>query len=134
MLHRTPSTSIWWPTRWNAWHRSWRAGLSSALVRYLLVLAALCALGCAYLWQASDLSQLQRRMLRLEYQASKLEEENIRLAQQSAYWNTPSYIERRAQEEGFVDAQYVVVTRLPAIVQPAPHHLTQQLAQSQGSR
>lgn len=137
MLHRSASTAVWWPKRWPTWQRSLQASFNLALVRYLLVLVGLCTLGCIYIWQANDLSQLHSEIMRLEWQASNLEAENMRLAQQSAQWNAPNYIEQRMQEEGFVDAQSVVYTRLPldptTADQPATAS-TQQLAQSPGAQ
>lgn len=132
MLHRTTSTSTWWQGRWTTWQRGWLAEWNSTLGRYLLMLAALCALGCAYLWQASDLSQLHRKILNLEWQAANLEKENMRLAQQSAQWNTPSYIEERMRKEGFVDPQSIVYARpLAAVTQATPDDVDQHIAQSQ---
>lgn len=135
MLHRTISPSTWWLGRASGWQRGLRAGLNSTLVLYLLVLATICALGCIYLWQANDLSQLHRQITGLEWRAAELEKENIRLVQQSARWNAPDYVEKRMQEEGYMDAQSVVYTRLPtASAQPASERPGQQVAQSPDSR
>lgn len=138
MLHRATSTALWRPDRGSSWQRNLRSGLNSTLARYLLILAALCALGCAYLWQASDLSELYSEAIRLEWQANRLEVENMRLVEQSARWNAPSYIEQRMQEEGFTDAQAVVHTRLPlnpnSAGQPTSAAPTLQLVQSSSSQ
>ncbi len=134
MQHRTTSTSTWWPGRMTGWQRGLWTGFNSALARYLLVLVAICALGCAYLWQANDLSELQQKAAELEFRAAELEKENIRLAEQSAHWNTPAYIEKRMREEGYVDAQSIVYTHLPtALVQPESDGSTQQIAHTQVS-
>ncbi len=135
MLHRITSTPTWPQGRTAGWQRDLRAGLNSTLARYLLVLVAICALGCAYLWQASDLSELQQKTAQLEFKAAELEKENVRLAEQTAHWNAPAYIERRMREEGYVKAQSVVYTQLPAaLVQPVSDGETRQIAQSPSSQ
>jgi len=105
MLNRTTSTPIW--------QRGLRAEINMALVHYLLFLVAICALACVYYWQASNLRQLQTHIVSLERQAARLERENMRLVQQSAQWNAPSYIQQRMREEGYVNAQLVIHTKLP---------------------
>ncbi len=131
MLNRITSTSTWPHGRTAGWRRDLWAGANSTLARYLLVLAAICALGCAYLWQANDLSELQQKTVKLEFKAAGLEKENVRLAEQTAHWNAPAYIEKRMREEGYVEAQSVVHTRLPAApVQSVSDGATRQIAQS----
>ncbi len=130
MQHRTTSTSTWWPGRMTGWQLGLWAGFNSALSRYLLALAVICALGCAYLWQTNKLSELQQAAAELEYKADGLEKENIRLAEQSAHWNTPAYIEKRMHEEGYVNAQSVVYAHLPTALVPSDS-LTQQVAHTQ---
>lgn len=130
MLHRTTSTSAWWPGRWPAWQRGVRTGLNSALVRYLLILVAVCALGCVYLWEANNLSQLYGEISRKERQIYMLEAENIRLAEQSAQWNAPGHVEQRMRAEGFVNAHSVIYAQFPAAAFQPGFAALPQIAQS----
>ncbi len=116
MLNRTVSNPVWWPTRWPHWGRSLRAEVN--LARYLLFVLTICALACLYYWQASQLQELQKETVALEWQAYLLEQENIRLATQLARWNSPAYIEKRMQEEGYVAARTVMQIQLPPFSAP----------------
>ncbi len=110
MLNRTAANPVSWPIRWPTWQRSQHA--EALLVRYLLVVLAICALGCIYYWQASELRALQKEIIRVEQQVYLLERENIRLAEQAARWNSPAYVEKRMREEGYTPVQLTVRVRL----------------------
>ncbi len=134
MLHRsTSTTSAWWPGLGGAWQRNLRSGLSSALAGYLLILAIFCTLGCVYLWEANNISQLYSELDQLERRLLTLEVENIRLVQQSAQWNAPSHVEQRMRAEGFVDAESIIYAQIAAPnAQPGAAAPTE-IAQSPGT-
>ena len=63
MLDRSTSAPAWSPVR-RVTHRLWAlTGLSSGLLRYVLIAAVLTAIGCVYLWQVNDLSTLHENTL-----------------------------------------------------------------------
>jgi hypothetical protein len=79
-------------------------GLSSGLLRYVVVAAVLTALGCVYLWQVNDLSTLHENTLELQAEARILEYGNVILAEQLAKWSSPAYVDKRSAEAGYVVA------------------------------
>ena len=104
MLDRTTSAPAWSPVR-RATHRLWAlTGLSSGLLRYVLIAAVLCAIGCVYLWQVNDLSTLHDKTLDLKTEARVLEQKNVILAEQLAKWSSPAYVDKRSVEDGYVVA------------------------------
>jgi hypothetical protein len=110
----TLGPSDYLPDRWSA---GWRAALSgpfTLLLRYVLVLIVLCAIGCLYLWQASDISQLNKQTQRVLYEARNVEATNASLMTQFAQWNGPAYIERQADALGLVPAEMTGVIQMPA--------------------
>lgn len=125
MLQRITTTPLAAPGRLVGWRRGLLTGASSALLRYILIMALLCAIGCVYFLQMSRLSDLHREIVRLGEQAEVLEQGNIELTRQWARWNTPSYIEAQADAAGYVVPATVIRVRLPttpgeALVANAP--------------
>jgi len=110
MLNRTVANPIGWLARWPKWQRDRHA--EAVLAHYLLLVLAICTLGCLYYWQASEVRALQSEVEKLEFTAYRLERENMRLVEQSARWNSPAYIEARMQEEGYIPAEVTVRVRL----------------------
>jgi hypothetical protein len=70
----------------------------------VLIAAALCAVGCLYLWQVNDLSTLHERTLELQSRARGLEQQNVMLAEQLAQWNSPDYVDKLSTKQGYVVA------------------------------
>lgn len=106
MLHRPTSAPAWSPVRRLAERLAALIGPTSGLLRYVLIAAALAAIGCLYLWQVNDLSTLHDKTVKLQWEARSLEQQNVVLAQQLAQWNSPAYVDQRSTEQG-----YVVATR-----------------------
>lgn len=114
MLQKATPASTWVPGRWAGWRRSLLEGPTSILLRYVLILALFCALGCLYLLQTSELSAIHAETLVLQAEAADLETANSRLVQQLAQWNTPAYVYGRSERMGFVgesDPLRVTITR-----------------------
>ncbi len=108
MLQRITTTPPAAPGRLADWRRGLLTGASSALLRYILIIAVLCAVGCLYFFQMSRLSELHRDIIKLGVQAEVLEQSNIELTRQWARWNTPSYIEEQAEAAGYVVPTVVI--------------------------
>ena len=72
----------------------------STLVRYVLVVICVCAVGCLYLWQTSTMAEIGRQTRALEAEAARLEAETSFLMGQLAQWYSPAYIDQRSQELG----------------------------------
>jgi hypothetical protein len=120
MLERTTSAPVWSPVR-RVSHRLWAlTGLSSGLLRYVLIAAVLCGIACVYLWQVNDLSSLHEDTLELQYQASVLEEKNVILAEQLAKWNSPAYVDKLSVEAGYVVAPPRTIDAPAGIGREAP--------------
>jgi hypothetical protein len=115
MLQRITTTPPAAPGRLIGWRRGLRTGASSALLRYISVLAVLCAVGCLYFFQMSRLSDLHRDIVRLGEQAEVLEQGNIELTRQWARWNTPSYIEAQAEAGGYAVPAAVIRVQPPTV-------------------
>jgi hypothetical protein len=107
MLQRVSTTSVLAPGRLTGWRGLW-SGPNSALLKYLLIVGLLCAAGCIYFVQMNDLTDIHQATLRLERRAEALEQQNIELALQWAHWNTPSYIQQRAEAQKFVPVSTVI--------------------------
>jgi len=101
MLQRITTTPPAAPGRLAGWRRGLLTGANSALLRYILIIAVICAVGCLYFFQMSRLSDLHREIIALGEQAEILEQKNIELTRQWARWNTPSYIEAQAEAGGY---------------------------------
>ncbi len=104
MLHRPTSTPVWAPVRRVAERLRLLTGPSTGLLRYVLIAAVLCAIGCAYLWQVNELSNIHDATVELQWQAHLLEQKNVTLAEQLAQWNSPAFVEKRSAEEGYIAA------------------------------
>lgn len=125
MLQRITTTPPAAPGRLVGWRRGLLTGASSALLRYILIIAVISAVGCLYFFQMSRLSDLHREIIALGEQAEVLEQTNIELTRQWARWNTPSYIEAQAEAGGYaVPTAVIRVTQQPvagqALVAGAP--------------
>ena len=96
MLQRA-TTGIYAPGRLVNWRRGLAAGPTSVLLRYLAVVAILTAIGCLYVWETNTLRQLQLGTARLRDARVGLEQTNVNLVNQLAQWNTPAYVDGRAQ-------------------------------------
>jgi hypothetical protein len=120
MLNRTTTAPVWSPVR-RASHRLWAlTGLSSGLLRYVLIAAVLTAIGCIYLWQVNDLSTLHENTAELQHKATVLEEKNVILAEQLAKWNSPAYVDKLSSEAGYVVAPPRTLDALVRARQEAP--------------
>jgi hypothetical protein len=107
MTPRIESTPALAPGRLTGWRGLW-AGPNSALLKYMLIVGLLAAVGCLYFVQMNSLTDIYQATVRLERQAETLEQTNIDLARQWAQWNTPSYIQQKAEAGKFVPVQTVV--------------------------
>lgn len=108
MLQRSTLTNSWLQ-----WRHGALAGPTTALLRYVLILGLICAVACLYFLQANRLSRLDKATVSMAERAAALELENIELTRQWAQWNTPSYIQTRAKEAGFVTDGLVIRTQRP---------------------
>lgn len=108
MLQRITSTPTIAPGRPTSWRRGLLTGANSALLRYILIIAILCAVGCLYYLQMNRLSELHSGIIALNAQAHTLEQRNVELARQWARWNTPSYIEAQADAAGYAAPTAVI--------------------------
>jgi hypothetical protein len=127
MLQRITTTPPAAPGRLVGWRRGLLTGASSALLRYISIMALLCAVGCLYFFQMSRLSDLHREIIGLNEQAEVLEQGNIELTRQWARWNTPSYIEAQAEAGGYAVPTAVIRVQPPtatneALAATAPSH------------
>lgn len=110
MLQRPISAPVWSPVRRIAARLGAATGPFSGLLRYVLIVGLLCAVGCVYLWQVNDLSTIHDDTAALQLKAQHLEEQNVTLAIQLAQWNSPAYVDRRSGEEGYVAAAPRTIT------------------------
>lgn len=101
MLHRPTSAPAWSPLRWLGGRRA-LTGPTSGLLRYVIIAALLTAIGCVYLWQVNSLTNLYEATRDLQADARQLEQDNWLLAEQLARWSSPSYVDRRSSEQGYV--------------------------------
>lgn len=104
MLHRPASAPVWSPLRRIAARVGVVAGPSAGLLRYVLIAAVLCTIGCVYIWQVNELSNIHERTLNLQWQARQLEQKNVVLSIQLAQWNSPAYVDQRSIEQGYLPA------------------------------
>jgi hypothetical protein len=104
MLHRPTSAPVWSPWRSLTDRFGALTGPYSGLFRFVFIAAVLSAVGCLYLWQVNNLSNLHEQTLRLERQASALEQQNVVLAEQLAQWNSPDQVDKRSTQQGYVVA------------------------------
>lgn len=104
MLHRPTSAPVWSPVRWLNERRGVLTGPTSNLLRYVVIVALLTAIGCAYLWQVNSLSTMYDNTHALQHESYQLEAENVILAEQLAQWSAPAYVDKRSTKNGFVAA------------------------------
>jgi predicted PurR-regulated permease PerM len=104
MLNRAVSSPTWAPSRWAEWRRGLSTRQAAILLRYVLVVAVLCAAGCLYLWQVNTISILSNETMKLERQARDKEAANVLLMQQLAQWESPAYIDQRVRALGMAPA------------------------------
>ena len=98
----------------SAWGTQLRVGPTSGLIRFIIILVAICALANVYLWQASLIAATRSDAMELRGQLTDLEQENVALMLQLARWNSPSFIEERAQELGLRNVSAPMRIALPA--------------------
>ncbi|OQA46329.1 MAG: hypothetical protein BWY52_00800 [Chloroflexi bacterium ADurb.Bin325] len=123
MLQRITTTPSTAPGRLDGWRRGLLTGASSALLRYILIIAVLSAVGCLYFLEMNRLSDLHEQIINLRKQADLLEQDNIELTRQWARWNTPSYIEAQAEAAGYTTPAVVIrVESRAAAANAAPAH------------
>lgn len=104
MLNRAVSSPAWAPSRWAEWRRGLSTRQAAILLRYVLGVAVLCALGCLYLWQVNTISIISSQTLALERQARDMEATNSLLMQELVRWQSPAYIDGRARALGMTPA------------------------------
>ena len=101
MINRvTTSPTAWGPGQWLNTPQDILGRQTSTLVRYVLVVICICAIGCLYLWQTSTMAEIGRQTRALETEAARLEAETSFLMGQLAQWYSPAYIDQRSQELG----------------------------------
>ncbi len=101
MINRvTSSPTTWGPGQWLNSPQDISGRQISTLVRYVLVVTCVCAIGCLYLWQTSTMAEIGRQTSALETEAARLEAETSFLMGQLAQWYSPAYIDQRSQELG----------------------------------
>ncbi len=101
MINRvTSSPATWEPGQWLNSPQELLGRQTSTLVRYVLVVVCVCAIGCLYLWQTSTMAEIGRQTRALKTEAARLEAETAFLMGQLAQWYSPAYIDQRSQELG----------------------------------
>lgn len=108
MLNRVATPSTWAPVP-----RELLNGPLTALLRYALMLMALCLIGCLYFLQANELARLNEETLALERQAAQLEIQNLTLKIQLAQWNSPAHVRSEALKQNYVKNPNVLYVTLP---------------------
>lgn len=114
MLNRAMSSPTWTPSRWTNWRRTLSRKDTASLLRYVLVVAVLCLVGCLYLWQVNDIKNISNDTVDLRVEASALEAVNVSLMQQLAQWQSPAYIEQRGGALGLAPAGEPLRVKVPA--------------------
>ena len=101
MINRmTSSPTTWEPGQWLHSPQDILGRQTSTLVRYVLVVICVCAIGCLYLWQTSTMAEIGRQTNALKAEAARLEAETSFLMGHLAQWYSPAYIDQRSQELG----------------------------------
>lgn len=106
------------PGRWTAWQRGLSTKQAAILLRYVLVVAVLSAVGCLYLWQINTIATISAETLELEKKAVEIEAANTVLMQQLARWESPPYIDQRTRALGMAPAGPPVVVQVPEAAMP----------------
>jgi hypothetical protein len=115
MLNRAVSSPAWTPGRWAEWRRGLSTRQAAILLRYVLVVAVLSAMGCLYVWQVNTISIISDETLKLEGQAEDIEAANVLLMQQLAQWESPAYIDQRVRALGMTAAEPPMVVKIPGV-------------------
>jgi hypothetical protein len=74
------------------------------LLRFIAIVALLCAVACLYFWQVSTIVSIRREAADLRIQARQFERDNAELMLQVAAWNRPDHIKNRAAAMGMAPA------------------------------
>jgi hypothetical protein len=89
-------------------------GATTALLRFLILLVAICGLTCLYVWQANTISSIRGDTRIMLDDIQNLERQNVQLMLQYSPWDAPSYIEAESSGSGMVAGQVPVRIELPA--------------------
>jgi hypothetical protein len=131
MLNRAVSSSTWMPGRWAEWRRGLSTRQAAILLRYVLVVAVLSAMGCLYIWQVNTISIISDETVTLEKQAKRMEAANVLLMEQLVRWQSPAYIDNRTRAVGMTQAKPAMVVKLSGVnmrqaavsTESSPHRL-----------
>ena len=83
--------------------------VASWLQYFLILMAVISAIACAFVWQANAIADVQTTTFNLRQQAVSLEQENARLMVELAGLDSPANVEREAARLG------LIYTRAPEI-------------------
>ena len=120
MLNRAVSSPVLTPSRWITWRRTLSRKDTAILLRYVLVVAMLCAIGCLYLWQVNDIKNISDETIWLQKRSGRMEAENVSLMLQLARWQSPAHIDRRGRELGFVPSDEPLHVKLAPAAETQP--------------
>jgi cell division protein FtsL len=122
MLNRTSLTTPDLPLHWGALLRGLLTGRlltgpNAWLLQLTLIAVMVSLMACIYLWQSSELRDIQEDTRITELKLSALERQNVSLMLQVAQWNRPAYIEEKARRQGMAPAEVFLVMRVPQPMQ-----------------
>jgi hypothetical protein len=120
MLNKAVSSPTWTPSQRFSWRRILSRKETVILLRYVLVVMVLCAVGCLYLWQVNSIKNISDQTIALQSQAGDLEAANTSLMLQLAQWQSPAYIDRRARERGSAPVVDPLRVKLTSAVRTQP--------------
>jgi cell division protein FtsB len=95
------------------------AQVASWLQNFLILMAVISAIACAFVWQANAIADVQARTFSLRQQAVSIEQENARLMVQLATLDSPANVEREAARLGLVYTRPPEI-RVYAALAPVP--------------
>jgi hypothetical protein len=70
------------------------------LLRFIAIVALLCAIACLYFWQVNTIMTIRKEATDLRNEAQVRERDNAALMLEVAAWNRPEYIKNRAAAIG----------------------------------
>lgn len=116
MLNQTISSPTWTPSRRTDWRRGLSDRQAALVLRYVLLVAILSALGCVYLWQINVITHLRQETGKMYAATVEIEGSNAVLMDQLARWEAPSRIEQAASAAGWrrADTPIYVQVSVPA--------------------
>jgi hypothetical protein len=91
------------------------AATDSGLLRFLILLVAICGLTCVYVWQAETISAIRTKTQEMARAIEVLERQNVNLMLDYAGWDAPAYIEAESNKSGMVVGQIPI--RVPAFAE-----------------